>query len=415
MKIETEFTRKLCRIYDLLALPYPPRTLQNTDDPDDVEIEEVLIKIKPFNPKIKSYDIDHDSLTSHHATKQLSKFVEEAERRRRETDKPSMHEVEENYLHYKQNVVSFINDLAKGDNFHSIISNKGKHKNHKEAVLGNIVGAVKQININKETDAEKNQQLFDRFDGDDLDGKDELVQALNEVEEFNDVPHNLSSEEFVSIQGSEDNVLQRGGIVTKKLKKMVENSMDINVDPQIAKGIKNKMVIGAGISKMPQRDSKLAHKEMGKAVSVIRRKSNAQTEFVKKTAARQLAQKRSITENKEKINAVLNNVKRQVEISKKDRAIFEQSKRPQQKFNYQNREPVTIGGPAKRVIIDTPAESSKTITRDKQGFAIPQVTRKVRRDSGYPKVSSSRTPSPRDLRIKTSKDNLKKSGPAWRF
>lgn len=113
MKIETQFEKKLKEIYDLLAIPYPPKTLYNSEVEVDVEeiAEENSIEIKPFTPKIKPYNINKDILTCHKATKQLTKFLAEMERMRR-TVAASENKDDTNFLKYKENVVNFIENLS---------------------------------------------------------------------------------------------------------------------------------------------------------------------------------------------------------------------------------------------------------------------------------------------------------------
>ena len=112
MKINTDFDRRIKQIYEIIALPYPPKT-QKTDEVDDeaVEIEELILDIKPFAPKVQSYNINKDLLTTHKATKQLSKFLENIERKRRAND-PTDSQHPDDYIKYKENVVAFINTIA---------------------------------------------------------------------------------------------------------------------------------------------------------------------------------------------------------------------------------------------------------------------------------------------------------------
>ena len=117
MKIQTGFDKTLKEVYHMLALPYPPSSIKNEEQPeiedeDEVELEETAILVKPFKPKFKSYNINKDSLTSHRAAKQLTGLISELERKRRENESNKEVHNNTNYLEYKENVVNLINHLS---------------------------------------------------------------------------------------------------------------------------------------------------------------------------------------------------------------------------------------------------------------------------------------------------------------
>lgn len=112
MKIQTGFDKTLKEVYHILALPYPPRPIQSEElqvIEDEDEVDETAVQIKPFKPKFKSYNINKDELSTHRASKQLTKLIGELERKRREND--SNADVDANYIKYKENVVNLINHL----------------------------------------------------------------------------------------------------------------------------------------------------------------------------------------------------------------------------------------------------------------------------------------------------------------
>ena len=112
MKIQTGFDKTLKEVYHILALPYPPRPIQSEElqvIEDEDEVDETAVQIKPFKPKFKSYNINKDEVSTHRASKQLTKLIGELERKRREND--SNADVDANYIQYKENVVNLINHL----------------------------------------------------------------------------------------------------------------------------------------------------------------------------------------------------------------------------------------------------------------------------------------------------------------
>ena len=111
MKIQTEFDRKIKEVYEIIALPYPPKTLQNGGvSEENFETEENSMELKPFKLKSQSYNIQKDELTVHKTSKQLTRFLTECERHRRESEKVT--EKDQSYLKYKENVVNFIESLS---------------------------------------------------------------------------------------------------------------------------------------------------------------------------------------------------------------------------------------------------------------------------------------------------------------
>lgn len=114
MKIESTFDKTLKEVYHMLALPFPPRVVNRQHDNFEAEdeVEETAITVKPFKPKYKSYNINKDCLTSHKATKQLTRLLGELERKRREAE--TNHEIHDktNYLKYKENIVRLIDHLS---------------------------------------------------------------------------------------------------------------------------------------------------------------------------------------------------------------------------------------------------------------------------------------------------------------
>jgi len=110
MKTETVF-ETLCKdVYKTIGLEYTPASRG-----DEEEVEEVDCDIRKFIKKTKSYNINKDKLRTHYASKKLSKFIEESERKRR-----SAEEKESNLLGYydaeqqvkKEGMIDFLNNLT---------------------------------------------------------------------------------------------------------------------------------------------------------------------------------------------------------------------------------------------------------------------------------------------------------------
>ena len=106
MKTETVFDTLCQNVYKTIGLEYKPEAC------DEEDIEEVDCEIRKFTKKTKSYNINKDKLCTHYASKKLSKFIEESERKRRDAEGKGGLTHDADQLHKKEQVLDFINQLT---------------------------------------------------------------------------------------------------------------------------------------------------------------------------------------------------------------------------------------------------------------------------------------------------------------
>lgn len=112
MKFQTDFDKRIKDVYDIIALPYPPKTINSDAGALEEEFpeEETTVELKPFKQKTQSYNIHNETLTCRKATKTLSSFITECERKRRENEDKNVKG--RDYLKQKEDVIHFINVLS---------------------------------------------------------------------------------------------------------------------------------------------------------------------------------------------------------------------------------------------------------------------------------------------------------------
>ncbi|XP_063674895.1 uncharacterized protein LOC134811769 isoform X2 [Bolinopsis microptera] len=263
MKIQTGFDKTLKEVYHMLALPYPPCSIKNEEQPeiedeDEVELEETAILVKPFKPKFKSYNINKDSLTSHRAAKQLTGLISELERKRRENESNKEVHNNTNYLEYKENVVNLINHLssrAKAEKAQNDSLEEGQLKEKKKVLLSDLRRFSNALRADKQEETEQARRVIECQDNSGRRATIDMVAQLTPIHEqltyffqgenacANTVVRAASSGDFESLYSSDsrEKVLE-----TRDKMNHILDSVELSEENDIPRPLEGTLLKGAG-------------------------------------------------------------------------------------------------------------------------------------------------------------------------
>lgn len=183
MKTETVFDTLCQNVYKTIGLEYKPEAC------DEEDIEEVDCEIRKFTKKTKSYNINKDKLCTHYASKKLSKFIEESERKRRDAEGKGGLTHDADQLHKKEQVLDFINQLTA----------KAKvEKVHRDSVVGikaggAMVEALQELtHVTGVMKADKLSYEEQQRRVDELQSRNAQSKAVHLINQLGPVHHQLS-------------------------------------------------------------------------------------------------------------------------------------------------------------------------------------------------------------------------------
>lgn len=294
MKFQTDFDKRIKGVYDLIALPYPPKTI-NLDAgalEEEAPEEETTVELKPFKQKTQSYNIHQETLTSRKATKTLSSFITECERKRRENENKNVKG--RDYLKQKEDVIQFINILsekAKDEKTRRDSLTAAKLNKTKVDMLGEVRRFSNAVQADKDQLQEQKRRVSVSVEQQGLEQMKDMISQLAPIHEqlasaFNQTGGNtgnvlrkISSESLVSAPSA-----QRIDDVNIKMNKIMR-SVTLNDESDIPEYLEGNVVQGAGqIGRTLKKGSKAFQKTITQVAESNRRMSMVQGELLSNIA-----------------------------------------------------------------------------------------------------------------------------------
>lgn len=294
MKFQTDFDKRIKDVYDIIALPYPPKTINSDAGALEEEFpeEETTVELKPFKQKTQSYNIHNETLTCRKATKTLSSFITECERKRRENEDKNVKG--RDYLKQKEDVIHFINVLsekAKDEKTRRDSLTAAKLKETKVNMLGEMRRFSNAVQADKDQLQEQKRRVSVSIEQQGLEQMKDMVSQLAPIHEqlasaFNQTGGNtgnvlrkISSESLVSAPS-----VQRIDEVNMKMNKMMR-SVTLNDENDVPEYLEGNVVQGAGqIGRTLKKGSKTFQKQISQVAESNRRMSVVQGELLSNIA-----------------------------------------------------------------------------------------------------------------------------------